>query len=219
MMQCARRKFAFGQVHRTSIALTTCALALLTGGIAHAQTAPQPPPNIQTDSNSVDLATGLPTFSITPIMLGSGPGTIAHTRTVTGSIFWYHNYTVVITGTSGGNVTVQVGGNVYPFSYNATSGSYVDGTGGGRTLTGSSYFTFTDRDGTVISFLPAYATPLIPIPPSTSATNVSLYNPNGQYIAYGSTITQPNGTVIKLNYTTGAVHSVVGKVTNYYSFL
>jgi hypothetical protein len=197
MMKGGRRKFASCHVRRTSLAVTTCALALLAGGMAQAQTAPQPPPNIQTDANSVDLATGLPTFSITPIVLGSGPGTIAHTRTVTGSIYWFHNYTVVITGTAGGNVTVQVGGNVYPFSYNATSGTYVDGTGGGRTLTDSSNFTFTDRDGTVISFLPAYATPAFPIPPTTSATNESLYNPTGPYIAYGNTITQPNGTVIR----------------------
>lgn len=182
-------------------------------GVATAQTAPIPPPHIQTDANSIDLATGLPIFSVTPVSLGNGVGSIAHSRTVTGSFYWIHNYTLVITGALGGNVNVQIGANVYPFAYNSASGTYVDATSSGRTLTGNSAFTFTDRDGTVIAFAAAAIGPNVPIPPTKGVSQSSFYDPTGPYLAYGTSITAPNGAVTNLYYQTGLIRNVSGAVT------
>lgn len=127
------------------------------GSIAVAQsvTIPVPPTRATVDGNGVDLATGQLRTSDVGLSIGTpGAGGLVHSRSwfsdASGS-GWRHQHMMLVKVTNTGKTIVTIGSQSVGFS--SAGGGYTADQGEGATLTATAtVYTYTSRDGTVITF-------------------------------------------------------------------
>ena len=180
---------------RKATRLAACVITLGAGvscvSIAAAQavpTIPAPPIRSPLDGNSVNLANGQFEVSVPELVIGQpGAGGLSHVRhrVATG---WRHDYFLTVTTTST-SATVSVGGQSATFTL--SGGSYTADKGDGETLTATTAaYTYTMRDGTIVTFDRSMIT-----------SNSSYY---GNVAAVGTVIQSPSGERTSLTYTGGS---------------
>lgn len=148
------KPIACGRARRHAFLLATTLLA--SGGIApaFAQTTP-PPTYVDVDDQGVSAATGSFNFSMTEGSVGSGDDAIAMQR-YWGASGWSDNWTGTLyrQGT-----TVSLAFGTISERFTVSGSTYVNQTASGSTLTANankSVFTYTARDGTVITYTLPY---------------------------------------------------------------
>jgi RHS repeat-associated protein len=107
------------------------------------------------DDLGVDLATGLPSFSMEEGGIGSGPGRVAMQRIYSEGAGWTDNWSGGLYPVTANSITkmyVQFG--TYSDSFSGSGSSWTSDKGDGATLVknGDNSWTYTGRDGTQIKF-------------------------------------------------------------------
>lgn len=155
-----------------------------TAALGQEQPLVTPPPVKETvDARGVDLITGALTLSVTPLTIGTpGKGGMSYSRSFVGN-GWRESFVGTINAT-GSSYMVSLGGSSESFT--SSSGVFTADAQTGSTLTASgSTYTYTTRDGTVMTFNPPQA-------PGTGPWEAN--------VARISQITKPAGEVITFTY-------------------
>jgi RHS repeat-associated protein len=180
------------------IALTSFATPALAQSMAGASI-PDPPKVV--DANEVNWLNGKLRLTVPELSIGTAGNQLKYERSWVGD-GWKHNWVLnITTGESGFARYVAIGNTSVTFRFQG--GVYVPVVGGTTlTETGPSY-TFTDRDGTVIVYDKSFG--------------------GSSYYSYpatvGTTVTKPDGEVIRLSYkTVGGTFLRLQSVNNSYGY-
>jgi YD repeat-containing protein len=174
---------------------------------AQAVQMPQPPVNFAVDPRGIDLSSGQPTVGFAPLSIGDATSGLQLGFFWPGSQGFRHNYMITATidsYDSSNNIShVTIADGQSSSGFTLSGSAYVPDKGDGATLVyGTTQWTFTDRNGTSIIFDRTNG-PGFPY-------HQSLKGYYGDGIA--TTITRPNGFVIRLFYKT-ATYAYNGRIT------
>lgn len=205
-------------VRKLALLASASCLTLASGVVAHAQTLqiPQPPRNSMIDDRGVDLTSGQLMVNFTPLSIGDASNGLSQSFYYPGLYGFRHDQMITATADDydlygnayGYHVTVATGQISNGFTWNGSA--YVSDKGDGATLIGTStQWTYTDRDGVVIT---------LDRTPGFSYT--TKYNSIGYYGAVdglATSIIRPDGFKTRLTYKTASF--AVSGVTYYSSRL